>query len=371
MGPDRAGKFEAHCFDEINDSLLTAHVLAARIAILAAEGADRMDIFRDVFDELREVSATMKAYSEDVQYYYSGNAFVPVFDHEEDASQTAFVRLEKGRGRFECFAIRDAVDMSFISKDPEEAATDEDDYHGLALLDPDEPAGIDVDIELLEPKLGPRLYAQFVTMRITGDEDSQLCGPAVCSRDTVLYHIIDMESLKIDYIETIDADETVELNKVTSELLAEAAKMRHLKRDTAFRQSSTDYQVSVIEQELGVINKKLGLERTVFFASPDYLYVCMTDEGERLLAKAEIESRGMHLQVTPDGVDSLELYNLMSGQGICCDSHMVDPAAGLCLVGHVDEATAEIIGLPSTIVWIPLANMQPEDIVAAPRAVLF
>lgn len=375
MSPDKVSKEEQQRLEEIDSMLLAARALGKKVLLMTSEEVDRFDIFSVVSEELDNINKRMSACCKDAQFFYSGEAFVPVYDDFTDVRHTAYKKIERRRGRFGRFAIRDAIDMSYISDEYlDDEADDEDDVvsGGLNLLVTDSAKDSMELFETVAPKLGPRLYAYFIEGRIKNDEeDQEVGGSAVCSRDTVYYNILDVETLKIEYVEIANLEDVLPIDRIVPEILTEAKRVKHLKRDTAFRRLGTEHQIDVIEKELADLNGKLGLERVEFHVLPEYVYSFVPEQGFRTLMKCELDPEldqfDVRLPIKPDKIDSIELYNLTFGVRICNNKRMIDPAAGLCLVGRIDERLAEIFHLPSPVIWVPLADLQPDRIFAIPN----
>jgi hypothetical protein len=361
---DLPEQFDQSCFEDINDALVEAQVLAARVAILRSEGASFADLHRATYQDVMNISDVLNMYDEDAVFAFTGDGFVPVYDYENEDFKTAFANVS-GRGKFSSFALLDPTDIKFIG--PEE---DDDDEGGEEFYYTDvktEEVESVIDNERLRvPQAGYNLYLEFELKRRT-DYEQVVGGIAMRSYDTATYNIMDLARLTIDHIELSKPVTQVPEFDIVETMLDAAEKVRNMKRDTAFRRQNKKHQINYLDTTVDDLNDTLGLERVSMGIEAPHFFVSASVAGDRRVYKVvPADPDDIQVIITPIRIDCLDSYNVSQGKRITNDKRMVSVGAGLYVVGKVEDHIAELMQLPSSVVWIPLADKKSEDFSVIP-----
>lgn len=365
MSIDLPEQFDKSCFEDINDALVEAQVLAARVSIMRSEGASFGEMHGETYQDVMNISEVLNLYDEDVVFSYTGDGFVPVYDYESEDFRTAFAYIS-GRGKFSSFALIDPSDTSYIGQGNDDDDEDEEIYYTDVKIE-EEDSVFDTQ-KLREPQMGYNLYLEFEVKRLT-DYEQVVGGIAIRSYDTATYNIMDLARLSIDHIELASAKELVSEYDIVETMLDAAASVRSMKRDTAFRRQNKKHQINYLDTTVDALNDSLGLDRVSIAVESPHFYVSASVSGDRRVYKVVPEDQDdSQIIISPIRIDCLDSYNVSQGKRITNDRRMVSADAGLYVVGKIEDHIAELMQLPSSVVWVPLADKKPEDFSVIPTS---
>lgn len=349
-----------NCAGELIDRVL---LLGSQVGELLASGRNFVNILNATDDSLVELNEALANLP--VDFHFSGNGFTPNI-LPDGAISPAYTYVATMTGRFSEAYITDPADIDYITREEllEELAEDEDDdFSTVAVFNNPgsvEPAAVqDLVDSLLTPKPGPQLFVEFEVQRHT-DAEEFMSGPCVRAHEYSMYYIMAASDLVIDMIDyegegtvPAESDIIVDLLETGSEHL------RQIFRDTHFRRASLRQQRAKINGIIERFNNHVQLERFTSVMSCEYLYAPVIAHQNRQIVPIPTDDIGA-FAFKPLRVDSLESYGLNSGRRIYSDSCMVDPQAGLAIVGEVDSHTQAMLRLQSPVVWIPISSQEVE-----------
>ena len=343
---------EALTLSKIGETLDAALILATKVEMLAQEGADFNDIQETVVDEINELDDSLGEYIESAIFTVSGKGFLPVFNYAEDTTDTAYANANSARGRYDGISLIHPDDFNYMcqSDDDDDYATE--DGSDIALLEDDE-YSLNSPVQLLPPPLFTRLYIEFLTHH-SSESERLVGGVSVRSYNTAYYNVMDVLGLNVEHVEIENQESLLYDMEIVDAMLDEARKMQKIQRGTRFRRTKIKGQVEEIDSRVNSLNSRLGLDRVSMVVNTDSFYMPISTDNDRNVKRVSFRNTQIHMK--PVRVDSIDSYEISGGARVHDDSGLVDVGAGLYLVGGINEALADHIGLGSTIIWVPLAD---------------
>jgi hypothetical protein len=347
--PPRLEHNEDGIVDDLNQvsGLLDRCTILADNVIRLCEVGQYNDRFSSVINETFHIKDALSKYPH-LEFNYKGDGFAPVIC-PNGSPETAYIEIPQASGLFSDLFIADGSNYDRLSEIEVDEDTDGDLQEYIAEVEK-------LKSIIREPEEGPRLYIEFLTS-VQDSEEQEIAGRSIRADVIKTYHIMNMAGLSIEFItDRINSTDNVHIEDLSEIIDKESDDFRELLRTTHFRRKTRTFQLRHMEEKINTLNNQLQLERYSVFISPDHVYVPVIKNKNYKMEKVLVTQMNSGFMVDPIRIDSLEHFPLTDGRRIYRDSVMIDPTAGLCLVGQIESYHMDALGIETDIIWIPISS---------------
>lgn len=299
--------------------------------------------------QLEQIDERIQALGK-VSVVFSGRGFVPVTMPNGD-TDTIFADVSHRSGHVSSVDIFDEDDFDYAESDDLDDYIDDDNEDGN--LRETDPEVEELRGRMLTPEKGRKLYVEFVLHQSHGDFNVH--GMCVRTDRVTTHAIMEASSLAVSLIRPELNKTPIDKDNLRDELLEQSQRVLSMVRDTSFRRSSKKRQQRRLSEAVTEANADCPVDDFYVVVEPEVIFVPSTTEDGLLYMEAEyigescgqFDGRAIQLQ-------SLDLFSIDNGGRVCSDAEMFDRRSGLCLVVEVSEDVAEMLGIESTDVWVPI-----------------
>ncbi len=323
------------------------YMLAGRIACI-----DSIESLPDsIMEEVEDLEGALQLLPR-LSYRFSGRAFVPAgFPNGE--VDTIFTDAHHNVGTFAGLNLAEGEEFEYIEADEFAAEVQESDTDVI-----DAPETQTLRERMQEPASEVRLYVDFL---INHDpNESPISGSSVRAAGVNTYATVDAETLVVHGVDrSPPKTEVVHEEDLPFELSKQAARFRKLMQSPGFRYAPTQQQEAMVDDALEHINELLQVDKFEAWMQRPEFYTVQTVGKLPKVTRVVPEEACAGFSLAPIRVDSL--YNLTKDNTVHQQKRVIDPRAGLCLVGTISDSVRELFQLDSLVIWIPVTNNMRND----------